>query len=414
VVAFPDLFNVSTVPGAVCRSAFTTNEGGSWSLGGATPLQQRPGATNVQCIDPSIAADFQGNFYLAYLNVNSPLNQFPFDVFVAKSTDGGATFPTYAVAVPGVSGVNDADKPYIGADNQPASPFRGSLYVSWTDFGSKQTIKAVFSRDGGLTWSAPAAVSHPTKVNQNITGSLPVVAPDGTVYVFWMLAVTSSSNDLSILFSKSQNGGVTWGPQSTVAAHLPSPGFINLKNADPAYGTDPFSGLRIISNPSAAIAPDGTIYVAWTDFPQGTCTQLSQFGDWACSNADVRLSVSRNGGRGWTAPVKISDDGAGGTDQFFPWIATHPDGLLSLAWIDRRLDPNNVDCNTFYTNTSDGVTFLPNVRASSVTSTVGTGEFIGDYIGLAATANAAFPVWGDLRFSSTAPTDFTAKGTLQP
>jgi hypothetical protein len=239
-----------------------------------------------------------------------------------------------------------------------------------------------------------------------------VVAPDGTVYVFFASWPYNSAKYLSIAYAKSRDGGVTWSKPAAVASRLPSPGFFNLKNADPAFGTDPNAGLAGNSFPTAAIAPDGAIYVAWTDFSAGTCWALDAYGDWACSNADVRLSVSRNAGKSWTAPVKVNDDGAGGTDQFYPWIATHPDGLLSLAWIDRRLDLDNVNYNAFYTNTSDGAHFLPNVRVSSVTSILGLNRFIGDYIGLGVSSNRVFPVWGDFRFDAV--TDFTAKGVLKP
>ncbi len=85
------------------------------------------------------------------------------------------------------------------------------------------------------------------------------------------------------------------------------------------------------------------------------------------------------------------------TDQFFPWIAAHPNGLLSMAWRDKRLDPNNVNIDTFYTNTPDGATFLPNVRVSSVASPNTPGFFLGDYQGLAVTADGIFPVWTDTR-----------------
>ncbi len=121
--------------------------------------------------------------------------------------------------------------------------------------------------------------------------------------------------------------------------------------------------------------------------------------------------MSRNGGRTWTAPVKITDE-TGGSDQFMPWMAVHPDGLVSLVWLDRRLDPNNVDFNAFYTNTYDGVRFLPNVKVSSATSPVGTRTFIGDYNGIAATANGVFPVWDDVRTGKNAI--FTAMGVLGP
>jgi hypothetical protein len=393
---------------AACRAAFTMDEGSTWSLGAAVPLVQTPGSTNNGCTDASIVADEQGNFYMAYINFNIPPGSL--DVFVAKSTDSGATFPTYASL--GAQG----DRPYIAVDNQPTSPFRGSLYVAWSDATlpvATGKIMLAYSRDHGVTWSAPVDVSKSSAAGAAFNGALPVVGPDGTVYVFWMSYGLSSSSDLSILVSKSQDGGVKWSNRDPVGgAHLPSPGYFSLKNADPDFGTSPSVGLRGNSWPAAAVAPDGTIFVAWTDFANGSCTSVG-FQDWACSNADVRLSVSRNGGKVWTRPVKVSDD-TGTTDQFYPWIATHPDGLLSLAWLDRRLDSNNIDANTFYSNTSDGIAFLPNVRVSSATSTVGTGIFLGDYIGLAAPAGKVFPVWGDFRIDSQRPHDYTAKGTLQP
>src|SRR5947208_16834257 len=111
-----------------------------------------------------------------------------------------------------------------------------------------------------------------------------------------------------------------------------------------------------------------TLYVAWVDFPAGSC-EYTGFSRPPCENADVRLSLSRDGGESWTEPVKVSDD-ATATDQFFPWIAVHPDGLLSLAWADKRLDPQNIDYDIFYTNwRGDG--FLPNVRVTSDSSIPG-------------------------------------------
>jgi len=124
------------------------------------------------------------------------------------------------------------------------------------------------------------------------------------------------------------------------------------------------------------------------------------------------LSVSHDGGATWTAPVKATDD-KGSADQFFPWLAAHPDGLVSLSWIDRRLDSHNIDYDLFYTNTYDGVSFLPNVRVTSATSILGLTTQIGDYNGMAATAGAVFPAWGDLR-NSTDVQVFSAPGTLAP
>ncbi len=131
-----------------------------------------------------------------------------------------------------------------------------------------------------------------------------------------------------------------------------------------------------------------------------------------CTNSDVRLAVSRNGGKSWSAPVKVSDD-ADVADQFNPWIAVHPNGLLSLTWQDKRLDPDNINFNTFYTNTFDGSSFLPNVRVSSATSLAGNGQVpVFDYIGMAASADSVFPVWTDMRSGN--PDIYTATAHLTP
>jgi len=177
-------------------------------------------------------------------------------------------------------------------------------------------------------------------------------------------------------------------------------------NANPGFGTTPNVGLLAFSFPAAAVGPDGTFFVAWFDFPNGSCLDTGS-GPPACTNSDVRLSVSRDGGRTWTAPVKVSDE-TNATDQFFPWIATHPDGRLSLVWPDRRLDPNNVNYDAFYTGTLDGSSFLDDLRVTTATSVLGNQQFIGDYTGLAGTADA----WCDMRSGN--PDVLGAPGILLP
>lgn len=407
VAGFHDLFPKKQ--DFVCRFAFTNDQGASWTLGGATPLQ----ANGNFCSDPALATDSTGNFYYAYLDINFGATRS--DIDVAKSTDGGRSFSTFTVAAEGQPSTNFPDKEYIAVDARPGSPFQGTVYVSWTDFLNPQAphaldngqIKVVVSRDGGTIWSSPTAISHSAQFPEAISGSVPVIAPDGTAYIFYADFV-SNTGPLSIRYSKSLDGGTTWSAPADVASGLPSPGRFRLKNADPQFGTTPGRGFRSNSFPTTAIAPDGTIYVAWVDFPDGSCTNDGS-GRPPCVNADVRLSLSRDGGANWTAPVKVTDE-KNATDQFFPWVAAHPDGRLSIIWQDKRLDKSNVNFDTFYTNTSDGSSFLRNVRASSETSRTGTTTFIGDYNNLAVTGASLFPVWTDRRFANN--DIFTVKGTL--
>ena len=391
-----------------CRSVFSVDAGRTWSSGGLTPLVLK----KSNCFDPSVAADPAGVFYYGYLNLPRSFSTGESAILVARSTDGGRSFATSSVVVLPDPSLELVDKPYIAVDAQPASPLRGTVYVSYTSIlPTASAIRVRASRDAGATWSSAATVSRvaPFPAGE-VQGSLPVVAPDGSLYVFYA-DYALPSGPLSIEFAKSSDGGSTWTPPADVAAGLPSPGQFRLKNADPAFGTDPFIGVIAESFPIAAIAGNGTIFVAWTDFPNGSCVNTGQSRP-PCTNADVRLSVSKNGGKSWTVPIKVSDD-TGVADQFLPWIAVDPGGLLSLGWLDRRLDPGNLNYDVFYTNTTDGRTFLPNVKVNSSTSIVQTQYTVGDYTGLAATSAGVVLAWPDLRVPLS-PEVFAAQGVLGP
>jgi len=404
--------NIDRIPtptnNEICSFSFTNDGGQTWGFGGEMPLEiplpLREGGDFAG--DPALAADADGNFYYSYIDVNPTLSTS--DVVVAKSTDGGKTFPTFTVARHGeetFSVFSQPDKDYIAVDSQEGSPFKGTIYVVWSnlfcgDIDCFYQIMVTTSRDRGETWSDATIVGTPVNVNNEVAeGPLPVVGPDGTVFVFYEHNLLNALTT-DILFVKSTDGGRTWSDTASVASHLPSPGFFGLQNASPHLKprdvSQGFAGILGNSFPTAAITPDGTIFVAWTDFPNGSCLNITQF-NIPCTNADVRLSVSRDGGGSWTPPVKVSDD-TGSTDQFFPWIAAHPNGLVSLVWLDRRLDPNNEDYDVFYTNTFDGVTFLPNVRVTTETSRARNQQMeIQDYIGMAVTADSIFPAWSDMR-----------------
>jgi hypothetical protein len=391
-----------------CRAVTSTDGGITWSPGDAMPLQR---GRRRRCADPSVALDAQGNAYAAYLDL-ATLGAGTSDILVARSADGGRTWGAPVVIARSDADVEVFDKPYLALDTRPDSPFRGTIYVGYTRLGAADdTILVAVSRDGGAAWSAPVTVSRAAPFpTDEVDGALPVIAPDGAAHVFFADFKTGTG-PTQIRFASSRDGGQTWSPPADAVAGLPSPGLFLVKNADPDFGTGPNVGLLGNSFPAAAVAGDGTIYLAWADFPQGACSSIPGSRP-VCVDADVRLSVSRDDGGTWSAPVKVSDE-IGPSDQFLPWIAAHPDGLLSLIWLDRRLDPDNVNYDVFYTNSADGLVFLPDLRISSASSLPGTRFYIGSYPGLAALPGAVVAAWPDLR-STDSPEVFAARGALGP
>ncbi|HZY47684.1 MAG TPA: hypothetical protein VFE96_07805, partial [Candidatus Bathyarchaeia archaeon] len=393
LVGYHDRFPVFS--SFVCAISISNDGGASYTFTGATPLSQ---STDF-CSDAAVAAHPDGSFYYAYLSVRNAGDTT--DLRVAKvNSDGSVAFST--LAVKGDPAVNFPDKEYIAVDGNANSPFKGTIYVTWTEFLlpndpnalDNGQIRIVKSTDGGVTWSSPLALSPDALFPRAISGSDPVVAPDGTLYVFYA-DFTSGTGPTSIRFVKSTDGGNTFSAPSNVARNVPSPGRFRLQNADPNFGITPGRGFRSNSFPSAAVSPDGSLSVVWTDFSSGSCTPDGT-GRPPCSGSDIRYASSLDGGSTWTHSVTVVDDGNG--DKFFPWISAQPSGRVNIVWGDKRLDSQNINYDVFYTSTTDhGKSFTVNHRISTATSIIGTATFIGDYFNLADSATTLQAVWDDRR-----------------
>jgi hypothetical protein len=94
-------------------------------------------------------------------------------------------------------------------------------------------------------------------------------------------------------------------------------------------------------------------------------------------------------------------------DQFQPWMAVTDSGQLDIMYFDRRNDRNNFFIDTFLSRSNDGGKTFKDTRVGrrmwdprlnppiSV-----SGEFIGDYQGIAADDNVAIPFWNSTQDNS--------------
>src|SRR5712692_7046407 len=345
--------------------------------------------------DPAQAFDSNGNAYYGTLAFPFPptteelATGLQADFFVAKSTDGGCTYSS-AAKVSGSSPAIFDDKDAITADSNPSSPFHDNVYAAWTKFttGGDQIL---FSRstDGGATYSNPLPLS-PDYNNNHVggrQGAAVKVGPDGTVYVVWLDTVDKQTVErLSI----SHDGGKTF-PKQNITVATVTDDFVN-----PAPGSSFRQDARTF--PSFSIAPDGTLYVAWSN----------RTGDPSSGHAVVLLTKSKDGGLTWSTPLVAGN--VPGRSAFFASVATDPRGNVDVVF--QALDDvatgtargaGVVHYDTYLTrSTNGGASFSgPTVISTATSDPDGSStnslgaQFLGDYITAVADAAHVYAVWTD-------------------
>ncbi len=426
---------------------YTSVDGGcTWADGGFLPGYERYRLTS----DISFAFGLHNDVYGAVLVVGETGSARFSGIAVSRSTDGGRTFQPPVLVHADSTGETFSDKPWIGVDNTNG-PFAGSVYVVWNlDSNLSNSAPIYFSRstDGGHTFSqgieisgvsprcrfGEPAGSDGARQCDSALGATPVVSPDGTISVVYAyldprLAEEDDEGDRGsdednaeqsqggihlpgavhlgrqsplaqcsalppsnaehthMLVVQSRDGGQTWSDPIDAAEVYDLP--FHFRN----------SCFRNFSLPAFAVdATRGTLYISWADERSG--------------DADIVLVRSTDGGQTWSAPVRVNDDAPGnGADQFQPQLAVAPNGVVSVMFFDRRVDPNNLLVDVYLAQSTDGgQTFHPNVRVTDVSSDPAVDApvpddgshvtFFGDYQGLAVDDHFAHVFWNDTRTGS--------------
>lgn len=238
----------------------------------------------------------------------------------AWTEDGGRTWQSQAL--PGTDRFQLAGDPLVLYDAD------GHAYVFYIAFDRPEDYdtlgKAAHrngiwvnrSDDGGRTWrlQPSAVISQPERAGIPFEDK-PMAAVDrspdpgrrGHLYVAW---TEFRRWQTGILFSRSTDGGHTFSAPVEISDRTGSP----KDTVGAAEGT------------SLAVAPDGTVYVVWSD------------------STGILIDRSRDGGRTWGADVRIARTPdivfkVQGVDRTngYPSLALDPrDGHLYVAWVDRR------------------------------------------------------------------------------
>jgi hypothetical protein len=375
------------------RGYFSVDGGTTW--GGVDLPLPTPIGTNGTDFgsDPSLAFDTQGNVYYGYIVVffgnGNGINGTA--IAVAKSSDGGQTYPnvTYFSFQGGSNHFND--KPIITVDTNPASPFRDDVYIAWdAALGGSASGGLRFARssDGGATF-AVTRVDDPHGQG-NLIAADPFVGPNGEVYVAW--------NDYranTIGFSRSLDGGATWSAQGVVASksipfdiRIPAESFRGAL-VYPACDADRSAGPH-----------RGRLSCSWMDLTEAGTT-------------DILYAYSDDLGATWSDPASVTDPLSSDTDRFNHWLSVDAiTGGVNVSFYDTRNDTTGerFETDVYLASSSDGgVIWAPNVRVSTVSSNehdcdgtfpcqgINYGNQQGDYEGLVSYAGVSYPVWTDSR-----------------
>jgi hypothetical protein len=356
-----------------------TNDGGKhWAISeGTAPEEYRSTG------DTSVTYDRQGHAILCF-NAFDGVGPFKYwghnpkrnAILVRRSLDGGTTWEPRAVPViehAEASGIPFEDKPYIVADNQPKSPYFGNLYVGWSqDRMADALIVLSHSADGGLNWSAPVRLSDraglPRDDNGTVEGFSGVVTPDGAVHVIW-------SDTNHIVYSVSHDGGRTFSRNRWIANTAPS--HFAVLNAGEANGY-PQIGMMAGKDPRHS-----RLYVTWADYRNG--------------DIDVFCMSSADGGRSWSAGVRVNSDRLhNSADQLFQWLAVDPaSGAVNVIFYDRRRDPSNRLADVVLARSTDNARTFQNYLFSDH-SFDPLGRPIGEYTALTALNGQVFGSWTEI------------------
>lgn len=366
--------------------------------------------------DPDCIFGLDGMAFFATLPLHWEAD-LPHETRVYRSLDDGKNWEK-PLSLPFI------DREYLAID-RTAGPHHGQIYMQGNRFrptvdGDERTVFSLFrSTDQGVTFKEPVELLSDAEHMPFGNGSSEVIS-DGTyiaIFPEWddrhkIGEVPASPKPVgNIKIVRSSDGGEKFEKADVVA---------------PWYECfNPMtSGLPML----AADHSDGPfkdrLYAVWGDAKSGRC--------------DVRFSYSSDKGRTWSPSIVINDapdpgDPEHSSNQSMPVIAVNKDGVIGVAWYDRRDTRDDLGWHERFSASLDGgETFLPSVRVSTTPEvhkrdaalpiwvyTQGGGGFPttrrssrvtinvltdqgenagGDTAGMAADANGNFhPVWVDNR-----------------
>jgi hypothetical protein len=346
-------------------------------------------------VDPAVAIGLKGVAFAATIHdVPRPDGNSDSFLVVHRSADGGRSWSESVLKVDSRS----VDRNYIAIDDVRRRVYVHGYLQDPRDAEGRRTVSTFVlytSDDGGRTFARLAVREAAGPATPKLVPANGIVLPDGT---FVALAVTLDATRLNMFKGRSD-------PVSAPDLN----GVLGiLRSVDGGQTLEPLAQVtevhydwRVPQLSMAGLAIDrsarpfrGRVYAVW---PEARVDRRTQ----------IFIASSDDGGRTWTAPRLVSDEGPSSPNprpnQFMPAVAVNRDGVVGVSWYDRRDNPDNLGYwPRFSASLNGGTTFLSSVRVSTAPRVVLDNKETrlngGDTAGLAADAAGVFhPAWVDNR-----------------
>jgi len=322
---------------------YTTDGGIHWTFPGV--LQN-----GVFRSDPVTKSDETGNFF--YLSLQSTQQESFFCDDIWRSTNGGQTFTEQSPDEAGHGG----DKEWFTIDTTGGTG-HGFLYQFWTGFFACDFGEFNRSIDSGVTWQSPINIP-----NSPDTGAMDVDT-NGNLFL-----AGGGSPFWCVRSSNAQIGGQTPTFDQTTQVNL---------GGDLIQGG--INGIGLCGQTFVAVDRSGTA----TNNYVYVLASVEPFS--ANNGTDVMFARSTDGGATFSAPHRINDDPVNPNKwHIFGTLSVASNGRIDVVWLDTRNAANDIDCQLFYSwSTDGGVTWAPNIAVSNSFSPQAgfpQNQKIGDYI----------------------------------
>lgn len=349
-----------------------SEDGGvTWSDEQLPSLTTSGGTTYNRSLDPVVVAAKDGTFYLAELLEPGPKGTLQGSLIgVSRSSDGGRTWTDPVVVVQRDLNATPTpldDKPWITVD-----PDTGTLSVARAYFLTNgptpvglPTIEVAQSTDRGDHWSTPRPIR-----TDDLQLTQIVSAGGGATYLSY--DDYTSANAYTV--RASADGGATFGDEAKAIVDPDIQGWLMDNTTTLAVTTHSLAADR------------SNVYLV------------------AGARKSVLFTRSRDGGRHWSGPLRLSL----GSEVLFPTMAVDPaNGDIVISWYDRRDDPNDVLARIYAMRSTDGGATFSQPRA--FTSSFAIARKMGDYDTTAASQGRAIRAFTNAGgFAAVARLDFSA------